>query len=44
MANIVLKIESKSNDNWNDDLALELSELKTEWEIVKKIIEKKLIQ
>ena len=44
MANIVLKIDSKSNDNWNDDLALELSELKTEWEIVKKIIEKKLIQ
>jgi HPt (histidine-containing phosphotransfer) domain-containing protein len=42
MAEIVKKIESKSNDNWNSDLALELSELNAEWEIVKKIIERKI--
>ena len=38
MAKIVKKMQSKSNDNWNDDFALELSELKAEWETVKSII------
>jgi len=42
MAKIVKKIESKSNDDCNDDIASELSELKAEWEIVKKIIHQKI--
>ena len=42
MAEIVRKIESKLNNNWNGDLTLELSELNNEWEIVKKIIERKI--
>ena len=42
MAIIAEKIESESNDNWNDNLALQLSELKTEWDIVKKIIQQKM--
>jgi CheY-like chemotaxis protein/HPt (histidine-containing phosphotransfer) domain-containing protein len=44
MAKIAEKIESESNANWNDNLELQLAELKAEWEIVKRFIEKKLIQ
>jgi CheY-like chemotaxis protein/HPt (histidine-containing phosphotransfer) domain-containing protein len=43
MAKIAEKIESESFDNWNDDLAIKFSELKAEWEIVKKIIHQKII-
>jgi hypothetical protein len=42
IAKIAEKIESESNDNWNDNLDLQLSELKAEWEIVKKIIQQKM--
>ena len=42
MARIAGIIESDSTDNWNDNLELQLSELKTEWEIIKKIIRQKL--
>jgi HPt (histidine-containing phosphotransfer) domain-containing protein len=43
MAKIAEKIESESNANWNDNLELQLAELKAEWEIVKKIIHQKII-
>jgi CheY-like chemotaxis protein/HPt (histidine-containing phosphotransfer) domain-containing protein len=39
---IAEKIESEIHDIWNDNLALHLSELKAEWEIVKKIIQQKI--
>jgi hypothetical protein len=42
MAKIAEKIEIESNDGWNDHLTLQVSELKAEWEIVKKIIQQKL--
>jgi HPt (histidine-containing phosphotransfer) domain-containing protein len=42
LAKIAEKIESESYENWNDDLALQLSELQAEWEIVKKIIQQKM--
>ena len=44
MAKIAEKIESESNANWNDNFELQLAELKAEWEIVKRFIEKKFIQ
>ena len=43
LAKIAEKIESESYENWNDDLALQLSELQVEWEIIKKIIQEKII-
>jgi PAS domain S-box-containing protein len=43
MAQIAEKIESESFVDWNDDLAIKFSELKAEWEIVKKIIHQKII-
>jgi hypothetical protein len=43
MAKIAEKIESESFDNWNDQLEIQVSELKAEWEIVKKIIHRKII-
>jgi hypothetical protein len=42
LARIAEKIESESYENWNDDLALQLSELQAEWEIVKGIIQQKM--
>lgn len=42
MAKIAEKIEIESNDGWNDNLILQVSALKAEWEIVKKIIQQKL--
>jgi PAS domain S-box-containing protein len=39
---IAEKIENEIHDIWNDNLALHLSELKAEWEIVKKIIQQKI--
>jgi PAS domain S-box-containing protein len=42
IAKIVEPIEIESKHNWNDSLILHLPELKAEWEIVKKIIEKKI--
>ncbi len=42
MTKIAEKIEMESNASWNDNLKLHLSELKAEWEIVKKIILQKL--
>ena len=42
LAKIAEKIESESNDNWSDNLILNLSELIAEWEIVKKIIHQKI--
>ncbi len=42
LAKIAEKIESESNDNWSDNLILNLSELKAEWEIVKNIIHQKI--
>ena len=44
LAEIAAKIEGESTDAWNDHVVLHLSELKAEWEIVKKIIESKLAQ
>jgi PAS domain S-box-containing protein len=42
MAKIAEKIETESNDGWNDNLKLQLSELKAEWEIVREIIQQKI--
>jgi CheY-like chemotaxis protein/HPt (histidine-containing phosphotransfer) domain-containing protein len=42
MAKIAEQIESESNDNFIDNFELKLSELKGEWEIVKKIIHQKI--
>jgi HPt (histidine-containing phosphotransfer) domain-containing protein len=42
MAKIAEKIEIESNDGWNDHLISQVSALKAEWEIVKKIIQQKL--
>jgi HPt (histidine-containing phosphotransfer) domain-containing protein len=42
MCEIAKKIESELHDNRNDNLELHLSELKAEWEIVKKIIQQKI--
>jgi HPt (histidine-containing phosphotransfer) domain-containing protein len=42
MAKILEKIESLTNDNWNENLALQLSALNAEWEIIKKIIHQKI--
>jgi hypothetical protein len=42
MAKIAEKIESESTENWNDSLDSHLSELNSEWEIVKKIIQQKI--
>jgi CheY-like chemotaxis protein/HPt (histidine-containing phosphotransfer) domain-containing protein len=42
MAKIAEKIESESTENWNDSLDSHLSELNSEWEIVKKIIRQKI--
>jgi|GEM_PF-2532760 len=42
MTKIADKIESDSTGNWNDNLALQFSELKAEWEIVEKIIQQKM--
>ena len=42
MAKIAEKIETESNANWNDNLELQLAELKAEWEIVKKFIQQKI--
>jgi CheY-like chemotaxis protein/HPt (histidine-containing phosphotransfer) domain-containing protein len=41
MCKIAEIIESESHHGWNDDLEFQLSELKAEWEIVKKIIHQK---
>ncbi len=41
---IAVKIEGESTDAWDDHVILHLSELKAEWETVKKIIESKLAQ
>ena len=42
MAKIAGKIETDSKDNWNDNIELQLSELKAEWEIVERIIHQKI--
>jgi CheY-like chemotaxis protein/HPt (histidine-containing phosphotransfer) domain-containing protein len=42
MATIAEKLENSSHDNWNDNLDFYLTELKAEWEIIKKIIHQKL--
>jgi len=42
LAKIAEKIESESNANWNDNIELQLAELKAEWEIVKVFIQQKL--
>ena len=42
MAKIAEKIEMDSNDGWNDNLNLQLSELMAEWVIVKEIIQQKI--
>ena len=42
MSKIAEKIESEIHDNWSVNLELYLSELKAEWEIVKKIIQQKI--
>jgi len=42
MCKIAEKIEIGIHDNWNDNLELHLSELKAEWEIVKKIIQQRI--
>jgi PAS domain S-box-containing protein len=42
IAEIAANIERESTDAWNDHVELYLSELKAEWEIVQKIIERKL--
>jgi PAS domain S-box-containing protein len=42
MAKIAEKMESQSYDTWDDDLALQFSELMVEWEIVKKMIHQKI--
>jgi HPt (histidine-containing phosphotransfer) domain-containing protein len=42
IAKIAEKIESESTENWNDSLDSHLSELNSEWEIVKKIIRQKI--
>jgi len=42
MAKIAEQMESESNDNFIDNFELKLSELKGEWEIVKKIIHQKI--
>jgi HPt (histidine-containing phosphotransfer) domain-containing protein len=42
IAKIADQIERESTETWNDELELHLSELKAEWEIVKKIVESKL--
>jgi hypothetical protein len=44
IAKIADQIERESTETWNDELELHLSELKAEWEIVKKIVESKLAQ
>ena len=44
IAKIADQIERESTETWNDELGLHLSELKAEWEIVKKIVESKLAQ
>ena len=36
------QIERESTETWNDEVELHLSELKAEWDIVKKIVESKL--
>jgi HPt (histidine-containing phosphotransfer) domain-containing protein len=38
------QIERESTDAWNNQVEIHLSELKAEWEIVKKIVESKLAQ
>jgi CheY-like chemotaxis protein/HPt (histidine-containing phosphotransfer) domain-containing protein len=42
MAKIAEKIEMEANNCWNDNLKLQLSELKAEWEIVREIIQQKI--
>jgi HPt (histidine-containing phosphotransfer) domain-containing protein len=42
LAKIAEKIESESIANWNDNIELQLAELKAEWEIVKVFIQQKL--
>jgi CheY-like chemotaxis protein/HPt (histidine-containing phosphotransfer) domain-containing protein len=42
LAKIAEKIESESHANWNDNLELQIVELKAEWEIVKVFIHQKL--
>jgi HPt (histidine-containing phosphotransfer) domain-containing protein len=42
LAEIAANIERESTDAWNESVELHLSELKAEWEIVQKIIERKL--
>jgi CheY-like chemotaxis protein len=42
LTEMAAKIERKSTDTESDDLELHLSELKTEWEVVKKIIRQKM--
>ena len=43
LAKIAEKIECESYENWTDNLALHFSELQTECEIIKKIIQEKII-
>jgi hypothetical protein len=38
MAKIAEKIEMEAISGWNDNLKLQLSELKAEWEIVREIV------
>jgi signal transduction histidine kinase/CheY-like chemotaxis protein/HPt (histidine-containing phosphotransfer) domain-containing protein len=42
MAKIAERIERLSTDHWKDNIALHVSELKVEWEIVRKIISQKI--
>jgi PAS domain S-box-containing protein len=42
MAEIAGELENSSHNNWNEKLEPHLSELKAEWEIIKKIIQQKI--
>jgi hypothetical protein len=42
MAKIAEKIESELSDDWSDSVDGFTSELKSEWEIVRKIIKQKI--
>lgn len=42
MAEIAGELENSSHNNWNEKLEPQLSELKAEWEIIKKIIHEKI--
>jgi hypothetical protein len=44
IAKIADQIERESIETWNNQVELHQSELKAEWEIVKKIVESKLTQ